>query len=57
MAISLHADTRITGFLRAGEPYLQAGDRVVARGRVCNDRTPFADRLLPAALALNHLTS
>ena len=48
IALSLYADTRITGFLRAGEPYLQAGDRIIVRGRVCAERTPFADRILPA---------
>jgi hypothetical protein len=47
-ALSLYADTRITGFLRAGEPYLQTGDRIIVRGRVCAERTRFADRILPA---------
>jgi hypothetical protein len=47
-AIELYADTRITGFLRAGEPYLQAGDRITVRGRVCAGRTQFADRIRPA---------
>lgn len=48
VAISLHARTRVTGFLRAGEPYLQIGDRLTIRGRVCGDRTRFADRIGPA---------
>lgn len=47
-AVSLYADTRITGFLRAGEPYLRAGDRIIVRGRVCAERTRFADRIRPA---------
>ena len=48
VAIELYADTRITGFLRAGEPYLQVGDRIVVRGRVCAERTMFGDRIRPA---------
>jgi hypothetical protein len=46
-AISLHARTRVTGFLRAGQPYLQRGDRITVRGRVCAERTRFADRIGP----------
>jgi hypothetical protein len=48
VAIELYADTRITGFLRAGEPYLQVGDRIIVRGRVCAGRTLFGDRIRPA---------
>ena len=48
VAISLHARTRVTGFLRAGEPYLQVGDRITVSGRVCAERTRFADRIRPA---------
>jgi hypothetical protein len=48
VAIELYADTLITGFLRAGEPYLQVGDRILVRGRVCAERTMFGDRIRPA---------
>ena len=48
VAIALYADTRITGFLRAGEPYLQVGDRIIVRGRVCAEHTLFGDRIRPA---------
>ena len=48
VAISLHGRTRVTGFLRAGEPYLQAGDRITVRGRVCAESTRFADRIRPS---------
>jgi hypothetical protein len=48
VAISLHARTRVAGFLRAGEVYLRAGDRLIVRGRVCGDRTSFADHMRPA---------
>jgi hypothetical protein len=48
VAIALHADTRVTGFLRAGEPYLQSGDRIVVHGRICAEQTRFADRIDPA---------
>jgi hypothetical protein len=47
-AISLHARTRVAGFLRAGEVYLRAGDRLIVCGRVCGDRTSFADHMRPA---------
>jgi hypothetical protein len=47
IAPTLHADTRITGFLRAGVPYLQVGDRVMVRGRVCAERTKWADLIRP----------
>jgi hypothetical protein len=48
VAIELYADTRIRGFLRAGVPYLQVGDRIIVRGRVCAGRTMFGDRIGPA---------
>jgi hypothetical protein len=48
VAIELYADTQITGLLRAGEPYLQVGDRILVRGRVCADHTLFGDRIRPA---------
>jgi Family of unknown function (DUF6281) len=48
VAISLHLRTRVAGFQRAGEAYLRAGDRLIVRGRVCGDRTSFADHIRPA---------
>ena len=48
IGVMLHPDTRITGFLRAGEPYLQVGDRITVSGRECAERTLWADRIRPA---------
>jgi hypothetical protein len=48
-AFEIHARTRVSGFTRAGQPYLRAGDEVVIRGRVCAGRTRYADRIAPAS--------